>query len=82
MLYSIFIFYTFAHLKRRLNDEKNKQKCKNLVSIRLETDMKFKNLLPYKMRLVVFLYLIQNLLYSTYFAQHSYLCYELFRIYA
>ena len=34
-------FYTFAHLKRRLNNEKNKQKCKNLVSIRLETDMKF-----------------------------------------
>ena len=51
-----FVFYTFAHLKRRLNDEKNKQKCKNLVSIRLETDMKFNNLLLYKMRLVVFLY--------------------------
>ena len=75
-------FYTFSHFKRPFYRAKNKQKCKNLVSIRLETDMNFKNLLPYKMRLVVFLYLIQNLLYSTYFAQHSYLCYELFRIYA
>ena len=72
---------TMSHLTHFI-EQKNKQKCKNLVSIRLETDMNFKNLLPYKMRLVVFLYLIQNLLYSTYFAQHSYLCYELFRNYA
>ena len=44
-------FYTFAHLKRRPNDDKNEQKCKNLVSIRLETDMKFKNLLFYETHL-------------------------------
>ena len=72
---------TMSHLTHFI-EQKNKQKCKNLVSIRLETDMNFKNLLPYKMRLVVFLYLIQNLLYSAYFVQHSYLCYELFRNYA
>ena len=76
------LFYTFAHLKRRLNNEKISKKCKNLVSIRLETDMKFKNLLLYKIHLVVFLHLTQNLLYSAYFGRHSYLCYELFRIYA
>ena len=28
---NLFSFYTFAHLKRQINDEKNKQKCKNLV---------------------------------------------------
>ncbi len=50
-------FYTFAHLKRRINNEKNKQKCKNLVIIRLETDMNFKNLFLYKIFLVVFLFL-------------------------
>jgi len=54
--YRVVVFYTFAHLKRRLNNDKNKQKYKNLVSIRLETDMKFKKLLLYKMRRVVFLY--------------------------
>ena len=35
-----------------------------------------KRISPYKTRWVVFLYLIQNLRYLTYFAQHSYLCYE------
>jgi phosphopantothenoylcysteine synthetase/decarboxylase len=49
-------FYTFAHLKRRINNEKNKQKCKNLVIIRLETDMNFKNLFLYKIFLVFFLF--------------------------
>ena len=53
----IFLFYTFAHLKRRINNEKNKQKRKNLVIIRLETDMNFKNLFLYKIFLVFFLFL-------------------------
>ena len=56
---SSYTFYTFAHLKRRINNEKNKQKCKNLVIIRLETDMNFKNLFLYKIFLVSFLYLIR-----------------------
>ena len=75
-------FYTFAHLKRRINDEKNKQRCKNLISSHLEMTMKFKNLFLYKICLVFFLYQIQILLYLTYFAQHSYLCYGIFRFYA
>jgi len=33
-------FYTFAHLKRRINYEKNKQKCKNLVITHREMCMK------------------------------------------
>ena len=33
------MFYTFAHLKRRINNEKNKQKCKNLINRRLETPL-------------------------------------------
>jgi len=36
---NILVFYTFAHLKRRINDEKNKQKCKNLINRRLETPL-------------------------------------------
>ena len=55
--YEMILFYTFAHLKRRINNEKNKQKCKNLVIIRLETDMNFKNLFLYKIFLVFFLFL-------------------------
>ena len=35
-----YAFYTFAHLKRRINDEKNKQKCKNLVITHREMCMK------------------------------------------
>jgi len=35
------IYYTFAQLKRRLNNEKIYKDNKNLVSIRVETDMNF-----------------------------------------
>jgi len=34
------IFNTFAHLKRRFNDKKNIQKCKNLVITHREMCMK------------------------------------------
>ena len=45
----LIFFYTFAHLKRRLNDEKNEAKnaknAKKWLVIRLETDMKFNKLI-------------------------------------
>ena len=40
LLLFLVCFYTFAHLKRRINDEKNKQKCKNLVITHREMCMK------------------------------------------
>ena len=57
------IFYTFAHLKRRLNNEKNKQKCKNLIISHLEMTMKFKNLFLYK-KIKELVNKHNNLLYS------------------
>ena len=43
----------FTYLKRRINDGKNKQKCKNLVIIRLKMDI---NLFFYKIFLVFFMF--------------------------
>ena len=50
------IFTPFLISNAHFIEQKNKQKRKNLVSIHLETDMKFKNLLLYKIHLDVFLY--------------------------